>query len=389
MPDRGGASAPAGTPPVTAGQPAAPAERMLDGRTMSVPPVGAVVVNFNGGDRVLRVIDALLKQSHPLADVVVVDNASTDGSPARIGESFPGVRLVRRETNEGLPRARNLGLQALQTPLAFLIDHDIYADEGCVEAMVKAYLDERPAVICPRIRLVPDLGIVQMQGAAPHFLGTLVLGHGYGAVADTPDAPGYVDGCTGGCMLLQRRRILEAGGFDETFFFYVEDLEFSLRLRGMGLRIWCEPAAEVFHEPAAGTPGLAFRGRGAYPKRRAYYTMRNRLQTMLIHYRWRTLVLLAPVLAIYELASLAAALRKGWPLQWLRAWAWQLRNCRSIAARRSLVQRRRTVADRDLLVGGEPPLAPGFVTSGIEKRLVQWLSSVVNGYWTVARRWVG
>jgi hypothetical protein len=157
----------------------------------------------------------------------------------------------------------------------------------------------------------------------------------------------------------------------------------------MGLRFWCEPAAEVFHEPSSGTLGLAFRGRGSYPARRAYFTMRNRLQVILIHYRWRTLLLLSPVLTLYELASLAAAIRKGWPAQWLRAWGWQLGNVRSLAARRRRVQSHRTVSDRDLLVGGEPPLAPGFVTSRIEDRLLRWFSSAVNGYWSLARRWVG
>ena len=356
---------------------------------LSAPSVGAVVVNFNGGDRVLRVIDALIRQRYPFAEIVVVDNASSDGSPARIRATYPTVRLIQHEINEGLPRARNVGLAAIQTTLAFVIDHDVYADERCVEAMVRAYLAERPAVVCPRIRLLPDRDIVQVEGASLHFLGTLVLRHGYRSVRDTPAEPCYVDGCTGGCILLERSRIIDAGGFDESFFFYFEDLEFSLRLRGMGLRIWCEPTAEVFHEPASGTPDLAFRGRGSYPARRAYYTMRNRLQVILIHYRWRTLVLLSPVLALYELAALVAALKKGWPEQWLRAWGWQFRHVHTLIARRRVVQGRRTVADRDLLVGGDPPLAPGFVTSRNEMRLLQWFSSAVNGYWSFVRRWVG
>jgi len=353
------------------------------------PTVGAVVVNFNGGDRILRALDALTRQRYPLAEIVVVDNASSDGSPGRIRALYPTVRLMEREANEGLPRARNVGLATLQTTLAFIVDHDIYADEGCIEAMVRAYVAECPDVVCPRIRLLPDRDIVQVEGASPHFLGTLVLRHGYRPVLDTPADPAEVAGCTGGCMLVHRQRTMDAGGFDESFFFYLEDLEFSLRLRGMGRRFWCEPAAEVFHEPASGTPGLAFRGQGSYPARRAYYTMRNRLQVVLVHYRFRTLLVLAPVLALYELTAFAAALKKGWPAQWLRAWAWQLLHAHEIIARRRVVQRRRTVADRDLLVGGAPPIAPGFVTSPVEQRLLHWFSIVVNGYWSLARRWIG
>jgi GT2 family glycosyltransferase len=280
-------------------------------------------------------------------------------------------------------------MNALSTTLAFLIDHDIYVEERCIEFMVRALIAEQPAVVCPRIRLLPESDIVQVEGAALHFLGTLILRHAYQPVECTPAAAGYVDGSTGGCMLVQRQRIIDAGGFDELFFFYFEDLEFSLRLRARGLRFWCEPAAEVFHEPAAGTPGLSFRGKGQYPPRRAYLTMRNRLLTILIHYRMRTLLVLMPVLLLYEIAAVVAALRKQCASQWLRAWLWQFRNLRTIVARRRRSQSIRIIDDRELLVGGELPLAPGFLVSRLEARLLRWFSNVANAYWSLARNWIG
>ena len=352
------------------------------------PSVGAVVVNFNGGERILRVLGALHRQTYPLAEIIVVDNDSSDRSPATIREAFPEVRILELGLNTGLSNARNVGLRALHTTLAFIVDHDIYAAEHCIATMVQAYDIERAAVICPRIRLLPEREIVQVEGASPHFLGTLILRHGYQSAQRTPAIPQYVDGSPGGCMLVERERILDAGGFDELFFFYLEDLEFSLRLRGMGYRFWCEPAAEVFHEPASGTPGLSFRGRGRYPEQRAYFTMRNRLLAMLIHYRTRTLLVLLPVLVLYEAASFVAVLKKGCPAQWLRAWRWQFGNIRIIVRRRRAVHRRRTVDDKNILVGGTPPRAPGFLTSPMEERLLTVFSSIVNGYWTLARHWI-
>jgi GT2 family glycosyltransferase len=352
------------------------------------PSVGAVIVNFNGGKRILRVLDALHRQQYPLADIIVVDNDSNDSSPAEIRAAFPKVRIIELGMNTGLSNARNVGLRALHTTLAFIIDHDIYADENCIAIMIRAYEAERPAVMCPRIRLLPEREIVQVEGASAHFLGTLILRHGYQQVKSTPALPQYVDGSPGGCMLVERERIIDAGGFDELFFFYLEDLEFTLRLRGMGYRFWCEPAAEVFHERASGTPGLSFRGQGQYPERRAYFTMRNRLLAMLIHYRTRTLLVLLPVLVLYELVAFAAALRKGFPAQWLRAWQWQFANFRTIVQRRRTVRRRRTVDDKNILIGGTPPLTPGFLTSRMEERLLTVFSRIVNGYWTVARHWI-
>ena len=355
----------------------------------SAPTVGAVVVNYNGGRRVLRVVQALLESGSALSDVVVVDNSSDDGSAGQIGELFPTVRLVVLGTNVGLSVARNIGLNMLGTELALLLDHDIYVGVGSVERMVAAFLTNQPVVVCPRIRLVPERHIVQADGASLHFLGTLSLRNAYREVALAKQASGFVDGAIGACLLMDRAKVIAAGGFDELYFFYFEDLEFALRLRLCGERFWCETAAEVFHERADGTPGLSFRGQGSYPKRRAYFTMRNRLITVFIHYRWRTLLVLLPVLLVYELASFVQSARMGWLRQWGQAWSWQIRNLEILAARRRAALASRVLADRDVLTGGMPPLTPGLVNSRLARFLLTAFSVTVNGYWRMTRRWIG
>lgn len=352
------------------------------------PTVGAVVVNHDGGERLLRVLSALRAQSYPVDEVLVVDNASTDGSLARVGAAFPDVRVLHLERNAGIAIARNAGLWALRTRLGLLLDHDVYAEPECLARMVLAFETQSATVVCPRVRLLPERHVVQADGAALHFLGTQILHHGYEPLDGATAAGGAVNSCIGACMLVDREAVLAAGGFDELFFFYFEDLEFSMRLRSQGHRIWCEPAALVFHERAAGTPRLSFRGRGAYPPARAYFTMRNRLLSMLIHYRLRTLLLLSPVLALHELASLAMALRKGCPAAWLRSWGWQFGHLPEIAERRRRMQRLRRLGDDELLVGGPPPLAPGLLCTSGERRLLTLYSAVVNGYWELTRRWI-
>ena len=354
--------------------------------TADARAVGVVVVNHNGGDRVLRVLEALRRQRHPLAEIIVVDSLSTDDSPARIAAAFPAVRQIALNRNAGPSTARNVGLATLNAPLALLVDHDVYVDAASIERMVRAAVVHEAAVVCPRIRLIPQRETVQADGAWPHFVGTMVLRNGFRDRAGLDADATEVGACLSACLLVDRVAALEAGGFDELMFFYLEDLEFALRMRSFGHRIWCEPTAEVFHERAAGTPGLAYRGVGGYPARRAYLTLRNRLIVMAIHYRARTLVVLAPVLLLYEMASIVAMLRKGQARQWLRAWGWMLRHLRELRARRRAIQRRRTVGDRRLLSGGPPPLAPGFVTGSIERRLVGLLAAVLDGYWRLARR---
>ncbi|NNF11890.1 MAG: glycosyltransferase family 2 protein [Gemmatimonadetes bacterium] len=350
------------------------------------PDVGAVVINYNGGARTLDCLAALRRQSVGLSRIVVVDNGSEDGSPDAIRERFPEVEVLELGENRGLPAARNVGLGALDTELVLLSDSDIYLEPDALAHLVSAHEETGVAVVCPRIRLIPERDVVQADGAAAHFVGTMVLLHAYTDVEQVPTERRAVGGCIGACYLVDRRTVIEAGGFDETYFFYFEDLEFMLRLSARGEGFVCEPAAVAFHDRGEGTAGLSFRGTGQYPLKRAYLSMRHRLLTILIHYRLRTLLVLAPALATYELAVAAFAVSRGWTIPWLKSWGWHFRNLRLVAQRRRSAQAARVVSDRDLLVGGPLPLAPGVIEAPATRVGVAALSGLLNGYWRIARR---
>lgn len=350
--------------------------------------ISAVTVNFNGGDRIIMCIRALIRQAHPLYKIIVVDNGSTDGSIEKIRSLFLNVDIIELGTNKGLPAARNAGLERAETDIVLLIDNDVYVADDCIGKMVRTYKDFQATLVCPRIIILPDCEKVQCDGAAVHFIGTLILRHAYQPVAKTKETVILVNAILGGCMLVNRAKVLEAGGFNETFFFCFEDLEFSYRLRSLGHRIYCDGRAIVYHDMREGTPGLSFRGKGEYPARRAYLTMRHRWLTILIHYRLRTIAVLFPVLAIYELACLALVIWRGWIPQWIRAWNWQLANLNSIWQKRRRIERVRILRDRDLLEGGPLPFSPGFIRSGTANFAVNTLSQIVNLYWRLVQHWI-
>jgi len=355
----------------------------------NVCDVSAVVVNFNGGDRVLNCIGALISQDISLRHIFVIDNGSTDGSANQIRTSYPSVHVMELGENRGLPAARNAGLRLATSPLVLLIDNDVCLERDCLRQLVRTYETLRPAVVCPRVLLLPETGIVQSDGAFPHFLGVMTLRHGYVPVEQAQSQTADVEGCIGACMLVDRALALEAGGFDELYFFYFEDLEFSIRLRALGHRFVCEPAAVVYHDRGAGTPGLSFRGEGEYPLRRVYLSTRHRVLTLLIHYKTRTLLVLLPALVLFEISCLLVVLLQGWSRAWAKAWTWQLRNWRLIRQRRKRAQQTRILGDRELLAGGSIPLAPGFVRSRISGLVAAVLSWIMNGYWHIVHRWIG
>lgn len=101
--------------------------------------LSAVVVSYNGGQRVLNTLEALDRQRYPLEAIVLVDNRSTDGSTERVRARFPDVEILDMGGNRGPSPARNRGLGHVRTELVLLVDNDVYADEDCIETMVEAW----------------------------------------------------------------------------------------------------------------------------------------------------------------------------------------------------------------------------------------------------------
>jgi GT2 family glycosyltransferase len=351
--------------------------------------VSAVVVNHNGGEQIMQCLRHLQAQRPPLQEVLVIDSGSSDGSPAAIRQTFPATRVVELEGNAGPSVARNRGLREAKTAFVLLVDDDVYLAPDCTRLLMERLLAAGAVVAVPRLLLYPETDLIQLDGGDVHFVGTMVLRNARAKPACVPSRPCSIGAFSTSCALADRATVLDAGGMDETFFIYLEDMELGLRLRSLGHRLVFEPAAVAWHDRGAGTPDLSYRDQGAYPRRRAFLTMRNRLRVICLHYQVRTILLLAPALALYELASLVFAVRRGWFGPWFAAWRWQLTHARDLARRRRVIQMRRRRNDGELLIGGPLPLAVGMMRSSIELRVVAVLTAILDCYWRIVRRPLG
>ncbi|MEM6392442.1 MAG: glycosyltransferase family 2 protein [Planctomycetota bacterium] len=351
--------------------------------------ISVAIVNYNGGDRLLNTVEALVNQPYPLVEIIVVDNQSTDDAPQRVKERFPQATIHDMGGNPGPAPARAAGIRAATGDFVLLLDNDVYVEEKTIEHLVEAYHRHgEPTVVCPRVQLVPETHLVQAEGADTHFLTMMVLRHAFAETTALNNEPAEVNGAISAGLLVHRERTLEAGSFDELFSIYQEDLEFSIRLRLLGHRFVCEPKAVVHHDRGT-LVGQTFRGdreKSKYPARRGYLVMRHRLLCVFIHNRLRTLLVLSPVLLLYEFASLGIALLRGFGWQYFRAWGFVWSNRKAIAERRRRMQRERVLRDRDLLIGGPIPLTPGFMKNKIAGAMITALSGIMNGYWFLARK---
>ena len=216
--------------------------------------IAVVILNLNGGEAVL---DAL--RSVEGCERVVVDNASTDGSPASIAATFPDVTLVRNDRNLGFAVAANQGVRACDASVIVLLNNDATAAPGAVERLAST-LDETPsaAAVGALIRN-PDGSIQPSKRAFPtlwqsmlHGLVGLVTSNNPGTRAylmlDAPtDRPCRVGWVSASAVAYRRDAFDAVGGFDEDYFFFVEDVDLCRRLTDAGWEVWFEPRAEVTH----------------------------------------------------------------------------------------------------------------------------------------------
>lgn len=235
---------------------------------MSAPEVPAapsaglavVVVNYNAGEYLARCVTSVVEASGGLAlDLLVVDNASRDGSARVAAARTPQVRLIDNATNRGLSAAWNQGARAVDAPWILFLNPDAEIRHGDLGAFVKvgeAHTDV--ALLGPVIRN-PDGTIYQsgrvfpgvLQAVSHAFLGPFAPGNRftrtYRQTSWDRSTEREVDWVSGAAMLIRRSAFEQVGAFDEEFGLYGEELDLCARLRDAGWKVLASPELEVLH----------------------------------------------------------------------------------------------------------------------------------------------
>ncbi len=219
----------------------------------------AVIVNYESGSALARCVEGL--RSDGIAEVVVVDNGSLDGSLEQLLRGFPDAEVLVPGRNLGYGAAANRGMAATSAPSVLICNPDLEVRPGAVAALARALEDDPGcAVLGPLIRN-PDGDRYPSARAFPSLVDA--AGHAlFGLLA--PDnrftrsyqkahletatgGPEVVDWVSGACFLVRRSAYEQVGGFDESYFMYAEDVDLCWRLGRAGWRVIYLPTAEVTH----------------------------------------------------------------------------------------------------------------------------------------------
>ena len=234
---------------------------------MTAQPVrlSVCIVSWNVREDLLKCLDSLVAAGRGVAtEIIVADNASSDGTPDAVQEDHPQVQLIRNDRNLGFAAASNQGMAASSGPFLLLLNPDTVLPEGALAELL-AVAEQHPeaGIVAPKL-LNPDGTLQHSCRRFPTpaaalfrhtFLGRLLPNNRWAAeyvMADWPhDEIREVDWVSGACMLVRRELYEDIGALDEGFFWGSEDVDYCLRAHKAGWKVVYLPSPAIVHRVGA------------------------------------------------------------------------------------------------------------------------------------------
>lgn len=233
--------------------------------------ISVIIVNWNTCQLLVQCLSSIAQSNEDLnLEVIVVDNASTDGSVEHIEENFPDIRLIRNIGNQGFAAANNLGIAIAKGRLILLLNSDTIVHKGALKTMT-TFLDSSPLVglcscrilnsdgsIQPNVRHFPSFGAMFHRYTVLKHFGLLKRTRKYYKMKNfSYDKSAEVDQLTGSVLMIKKDVLKKVGNMDENFFFYFEETDLCRRIQQAGFKNCFIPYGEVTHIGQASSNMLA------------------------------------------------------------------------------------------------------------------------------------
>ena len=271
-----------------------------------------VILNWNNRSYLERFLPVLLENTpRESADLIVVDNASTDDSIDWLTKNYPDIRLIRIAKNLGYAGGYNIALKGLPHDYFVCINSDVEVTPGWIQPLIRR-MEEDPSIgaCMPKIRALDDRKMFEYAGAAGGFLDCWGYSFCRGRLFNVNerdegqyDTPSFVFWASGACLLVRAKAFRQAGGFDARFFAHMEEIDLCWRMQNADWSIFCETDSVVYH---MGAGSLASEN-----PLKTYLNFRNNLLMLYKNLKRTDLLMILPIRLILDGIAAGRFLIKG------------------------------------------------------------------------------
>lgn len=316
------------------------------------PKVSVVIPHWNGIGILSECIQSLQKSTYSNLEIVVVDNMSTDGSQTWIKTNYPSIMLIENDENYGYAGGCNRGVPHCSGEYIIFLNNDTIQDPGWIESLLEVVVaDPSIAAAQPTIRNYHQRDLFDYSGGAGGAMDFLGFPFAKGRVFFTQETDNsqYSESteifwASGTAMIVQKDLFIKAGGFDETFFAHMEEIDLCWRFYLMGHCVRSAPLSIVYHKNAVTLPQQSIK--------KHYLNHRNSLLMMLSNYSLPLMLYLIPVrLALEGATFFFAVFMRDWrhAAAVIKAFFWVLLHPLVIVKKRKRTKDIRKEKDKTIL----------------------------------------
>jgi len=319
---------------------------------LNIPLVSIITVNFNGLHYIKGLLESLSSITYPNTEIILVDNASTDGSVAYVRKHFPEVKIIENAENYFFARGNNIGIARAKGKYYCLINNDVKVDPGFLEPLVELCENHPDIGACqPKVLNMEKPREFEYAGAAGGYLDFLGYPFLRGRIFDSLeiDEGQYDDTvdifwASGACLFLRAAAIEEGEVLDESFQMHMEEIDLSWRLHLWGWEIAYQPLSRVWHH-GGGTLSQT-------SPQKMYWNFRNNIFLLVKNFSALNLILRLPVRLLLDIVAVFYELAK---LQYrnalaiVRAYGWLISHIGLLVRKRWQNQKKRKFSDREVL----------------------------------------
>jgi GT2 family glycosyltransferase len=324
--------------------------------------ISVIIVNWNGRKWLKNCLDSLYSQTHRNLEIILVDNASTDGSVAFAQDLYPDIILISSPKNRGYAGGANTGILRARGSLILLLNNDTWMEKTFVEKLLAFYMSSGSDVVAP---VEADY-----DGRKRSFCLTQIdwLGHPVSLFRDRHKTGDnfYLSGV---CLLFSKEMYLNTKGLDSGFFMYFEEADWFWRLNLFNKKFAYAKDIYLYHIGAASI------GKGI--KYSSFlWRNQNTLQMLLKNYAWHHLVWILPLYLLQncvEIIVFMLALKPKIAVSYIQGWQFNLTNWKDIMNRRGWIQANRQAQDREIMKNKM------YLGLGKIRHLVGYLSQKAEG----------